>query len=43
MRGHHERLPYDDSTMRSIYHVRDFEVYRLMQVGLSNDSACHAG
>jgi hypothetical protein len=32
MRGHHERLPYDDSTMRSIYHVRDFEVDRLMQV-----------
>lgn len=31
-RGHHERLPYDDSSMRSIYHVRDFEVYRLMQV-----------
>lgn len=31
-RGHYECLPYDDSSMRSLYHVRDFEVYRLMQV-----------
>ncbi len=31
-RGHWERLPYDESSMRSIYHVRDFEVHRLMQV-----------
>ncbi|KAL6760061.1 lariat debranching enzyme, C-terminal domain-containing protein [Haematococcus lacustris] len=32
MKGHHERLPYDSSTMRSMYHVRDFEAYRLMQI-----------
>ncbi|RHY98064.1 hypothetical protein DYB37_012632 [Aphanomyces astaci] len=27
--GHFERYPYDDSTMRSIYHVREFQVYQL--------------
>ncbi len=32
MRGHDEQLPYSDSSMRSMYHIRDFEVYRLMQV-----------
>ncbi|GLC41533.1 hypothetical protein PLESTB_001000700 [Pleodorina starrii] len=32
MRGHHESLPYTESTIRSLYHVRDFEVYRLMQM-----------
>ncbi|PNW87402.1 hypothetical protein CHLRE_02g146950v5 [Chlamydomonas reinhardtii] len=31
-RGHHEALPYTDSTIRSMYHVRDFEVYRLLQL-----------
>ncbi|KXZ49477.1 hypothetical protein GPECTOR_21g703 [Gonium pectorale] len=32
LRGHHEGLPYTESTMRSIYHVRDFEVFRLLQL-----------
>ncbi|GLI69873.1 hypothetical protein VaNZ11_014590 [Volvox africanus] len=32
MRGHHEKLPYTDNTMRSVYHIRDFEVYRLLQL-----------
>ncbi|GIL81793.1 hypothetical protein Vretimale_1395 [Volvox reticuliferus] len=32
MRGHHEKLPYTDNTMRSVYHVRDFEVFRLLQL-----------
>ena len=32
-RGHDEQLPYSDSSMRSMYHIRDFEVYRMMQVG----------
>ncbi|MEW5305155.1 MAG: hypothetical protein WDW36_007716 [Sanguina aurantia] len=36
-RGHHESLPYTDSTIRSIYHVRDYEVYRLMQMKLPID------
>jgi lariat debranching enzyme len=29
-KGHTERLPYNESSIRSMYHVRDFEVYRLM-------------
>ncbi|OQR98807.1 lariat debranching enzyme B [Achlya hypogyna] len=27
--GNHEAFPYDQSTMRSIYHVREFQVYQL--------------
>ncbi|KAF5340653.1 hypothetical protein D9611_007519 [Ephemerocybe angulata] len=27
--GHHEKLPYDRSTMRSIYHVREYDIRRL--------------
>ncbi|KAF9529908.1 lariat debranching enzyme, C-terminal domain-containing protein [Crepidotus variabilis] len=27
--GHHERLPYDSDTMRSIYHIREYNVRRL--------------
>ena len=34
-KGHDESLPYTDSSMRSIYHIRDFEVYRLMQVRIA--------
>jgi len=30
--GHHEQPPYDRSTLRSVYHVRNVEVYRLCQV-----------
>lgn len=26
MRGHHEALPYNEKTIRSMYHIRDFEV-----------------
>lgn len=32
MRGRYERPPYNDQTMRSIYHVRQLEVFRLKQV-----------
>jgi hypothetical protein len=32
--GHHERLPYDEKAVKSIYHVRQLEVHRLMQVGV---------
>ncbi len=28
LRGHHEALPYNDKTIRSMYHIRDFEVGR---------------
>lgn len=30
--GHHEKLPYDDRTVKSAYHVRQLHVHRLMQV-----------
>jgi lariat debranching enzyme len=30
--GHFERMPYDDNTMRSIYHIREYDVFRLAQV-----------
>ncbi|XP_052574026.1 lariat debranching enzyme isoform X2 [Peromyscus californicus insignis] len=30
--GHFERPPYDSSTIRSIYHVRNIEVYKLKQL-----------
>ncbi len=30
--GHFERLPYTDSSKRSVYHVRNLEVFRLKQV-----------
>lgn len=32
MKGHFERSPYDDSTKRSVYHVRHLEVFRLKQL-----------
>eukprot|EP00878_Enallax_costatus_P027698 GHUV01029843.1.p2 GENE.GHUV01029843.1~~GHUV01029843.1.p2 ORF type:complete len:101 (+),score=9.14 GHUV01029843.1:529-831(+) len=31
--GHHEKLPYDERTVKSAYHVRQLHVHRLMQVG----------
>jgi lariat debranching enzyme len=30
--GHYERLPYDRSQQRSIYHVRGYDVDKLMQI-----------
>ncbi|KAF9662036.1 hypothetical protein SADUNF_Sadunf18G0011300 [Salix dunnii] len=30
--GHHERAPYNESTIRSVYHVREYDVLKLMQV-----------
>eukprot|EP00466_Bigelowiella_natans_P010075 jgi/Bigna1/42722/e_gw1.67.51.1 len=30
--GFHEKLPLNDGTMRSIYHVRETDVFRLLQV-----------
>ena len=32
VQGHFERPPYTDSTMRSAYHVRELDVYRLHQI-----------
>lgn len=28
-KGHHERVPYNDSTVRSVYHTRECEVWKL--------------
>lgn len=30
--GHHERVPYNERDIRSIYHVREYDVHKLMQV-----------
>jgi lariat debranching enzyme len=30
--GHFEKLPYDNSTMRSVYHTRALEAYRMIQI-----------
>ncbi|MED6162720.1 lariat debranching enzyme [Stylosanthes scabra] len=30
--GHFERPPYDQSTIRSVYHVREYDVHKLMQI-----------
>ncbi|KAI0980995.1 hypothetical protein GJ496_003772 [Pomphorhynchus laevis] len=32
MRGHHEHPPFDRNSMRSVYHVRNLEIFRLMQL-----------
>lgn len=32
MQGHYEKPPYSDSTIRSVYHIRNLEVFRLKQV-----------
>lgn len=32
LQGHHEMPPYLDGSMRSAYHVRELEAYRLAQV-----------
>ena len=31
-RGHHEQPPYNGNTLRSAYHVRSFDVFKLKQV-----------
>ena len=30
--GHWEKPPYDNSSMRSAYHVRQLDVYRILQI-----------
>lgn len=30
--GHFERLPYDNSTLRSVFHTRALEAYRMIQI-----------
>ncbi|XP_056294707.1 lariat debranching enzyme [Pseudoliparis swirei] len=36
-RGHHEFPPYDRSTLRSVYHVRNIEVFKLKQIQMPID------
>ena len=31
-KGHYERPPYNDSSKKSVYHVRNLEVFRLKQL-----------
>ena len=35
--GHYERPPYSQDTVRSIYHLRELEVYRMMHITNSID------
>jgi len=35
MQGHYEKPPYTDSTIRSVYHIRNIEVFRLKQVSIN--------
>ncbi len=35
--GHHERVPYTDGSMRSAYHIRELEVFRLAQLAAPLD------
>ncbi|CAN6682520.1 unnamed protein product [Malus baccata var. baccata] len=32
LKGHFERPPFNDSTIRSVYHVREYDFHKLMQV-----------
>ncbi|KAL8277303.1 hypothetical protein RQP46_010256 [Phenoliferia psychrophenolica] len=31
-KGHYETVPYDDRTIRSVYHIREYDVARLLQL-----------
>ncbi|KAG6795983.1 lariat debranching enzyme isoform X1 [Apis mellifera caucasica] len=32
MQGHHEKPPYNENTIRSVYHIRNLEIFRLKQL-----------
>ncbi|XP_038154414.1 lariat debranching enzyme [Cyprinodon tularosa] len=36
-KGHHEFPPYDQETLRSVYHIRNIEVFKLKQVQMPID------
>ncbi|KAH0834064.1 hypothetical protein J3R83DRAFT_11348 [Lanmaoa asiatica] len=40
-RGHHERMPYDHGSMRSIYHVREYNIRRLSLLSKPNIFLSH--
>ncbi|WVQ78964.1 hypothetical protein IAT38_001056 [Cryptococcus sp. DSM 104549] len=31
-KGHHEKVPFNNSTLRSVYHIREYDVMKLMQL-----------
>ena len=35
--GHYEMLPYDEGSKRSVYHTRELDVYKLMQLSVSDE------
>ncbi|WVF72605.1 hypothetical protein IAT40_007423 [Kwoniella sp. CBS 6097] len=37
-KGHFEQVPYDRSTLRSVYHIRSYDVAKLMQLSPSHDT-----
>ncbi|XP_050312105.1 lariat debranching enzyme [Anthonomus grandis grandis] len=37
MKGHFERAPYDENAKRSVYHIRNLEVFRLKQLSREID------
>ncbi|CCG82161.1 Putative uncharacterized protein [Taphrina deformans PYCC 5710] len=37
VRGHMEKTPYDKNSLRSVYHVRQFEVKKLLRMSAEND------
>lgn len=32
LKGHYEKVPYDENTKRTVYHVRNLEIFRLKQL-----------
>ena len=32
LQGHHEHPPFDNNTLRSAYHIRELDVFRLKQL-----------
>ncbi|WVR07368.1 hypothetical protein IAU60_004409 [Kwoniella sp. DSM 27419] len=37
-KGHFEKVPYNNSTLRSVYHIRQYDVAKLMQLSPKSDS-----
>lgn len=32
LKGHYEKAPYDENSKRTVYHIRNLEVFRLKQL-----------
>ena len=41
--GHYERPPYDESSLRSVYHIRELEIYRMAHLRYTSSfvEPCH--